>query len=236
MMQNNEHKLWNSVRRLVKEKGYYIVLSLCIAAVGISGYVFLSTAIRQNRQEEQTTMSVPLTVTEPEEEEKEPVRPSETEDPEAPSAQTSAQTPPAEPAVEEPEPVVMPVSGEVSREHAMDRLVYNATTRDWRVHNGVDLQAEAGTPVAAAMAGTVTAVYEDELYGTTVVIRHADGYSTHYSSLAQDPAVAAGDTVTAGQTVGHVADTALLEVSDGPHLHLEVYQSGAPVDPTEFLP
>ena len=60
----------------------------------------------------------------------------------------------------------------------MDCLSYNETTRDWRVHNGVDIAAEEGTPVMAAADGQVYTVYEDETMGTTVVIRHEDGYTT----------------------------------------------------------
>lgn len=234
MMQNNQNNSQDRFRRLLREKGYYIVLALCVAAVGISGYVFLTTAARQIRQTEQETLSVPTTVTEPEDEAvqqppKQPQKQPTVREPEPP-----AQTP-VTAAPEEASPV-WPVSGEVFRSHAMDRLLYHPTTQDWRVHNGVDLAAAAGTPVTAALAGTVTAVYEDPWYGTTVIIRHDGELTTHYSSLAAETAVSAGDTVEAGQVIGHVGDTALLESADGPHLHFEVSEAGAPVDPGEFLP
>ncbi len=70
----------------------------------------------------------------------------------------------------------------------MEQLAFNATTRDWRTHDGVDLTAAEGAPVRAAANGTVTAVYDDELLGTTVVIGHDDGCVTYYQNLAATPA------------------------------------------------
>ena len=117
----------------------------------------------------------------------------------------------------------------------MDALSYNQTTRDWRVHDGVDIAAEAGTAVCAAADGTVYTVYEDDTMGTTVVIRHEEGYTTKYASLAQEVSVAAGDTVTMGQAIGTVGQTALLESAIGDHLHFSVTCNGENLDPAEFL-
>ena len=129
----------------------------------------------------------------------------------------------------------MPVSGTVIQNYAMDRLTYNETTRDWRVHNGVDLAAPLGQEVQAARAGTVTAVFEDEAYGVTVVLQHAGGWSSRYCGLAEEPSVTAGDTVEAGQVLGTVGTTALVETAQEPHLHFEVYCNGEPADPAGFL-
>ena len=117
----------------------------------------------------------------------------------------------------------------------MDSLSYNQTTRDWRVHNGIDIAAEAGTPVCAAADGTVYTVYEDETMGMTVVIRHDGGYTTQYASLAQEVSVAPGDTVALGQTIGCVGQTALMESAIGDHVHFSVSCNGEVVDPAQFL-
>ena len=228
MMQHNEsnHKFAN----FLKTKGYYMLLALCILAVGVSAYVFVTDAVREQKALEQS-LSVPAAV-------QDPAMPSEPQSvqpvttPQTPDVQTEEAAEPVQGTLEE---TVMPVSGVVVQDFAMDRLTYNATTQDWRVHNGVDLAAPLGQQVRAARAGTVSAVYEDDYYGVTVVVQHADGYSSHYAGLAEAPGVSAGDSVTAGQVLGAVGNTAIIEAAQEPHLHFEVYCDGEPVDPAGFL-
>ena len=129
-----------------------------------------------------------------------------------------------------------PLSGQTVGDHAVDCLAYNETTRDWRTHNGIDIAAEAGAAVCAAADGTVYTVYSDDSMGMTVVIRHQEGFVTVYSSLDEDVAVEVGDTVTMGQTIGYVGNTALLETAVGDHLHFAVTKNDEPVDPADFLP
>jgi murein DD-endopeptidase MepM/ murein hydrolase activator NlpD len=117
----------------------------------------------------------------------------------------------------------------------MEVLSYHQTTRDWRTHNGVDIAAEEGTEVMAAADGEVYTVYQDESLGHTVVIRHEGGYTTRYASLDEEVAVAAGDQVQAGQTIGKVGNTALLECGIGDHLHFAVSCGESVVDPADFL-
>ena len=129
----------------------------------------------------------------------------------------------------------MPVDGETVAGYAMDCLSYNPTTRDWRVHNGVDITAQEGTPVLAAADGVVYTTYDDDTLGTTVVIRHDDGYVTMYSSLDDTLSVKAGDAVKLGQTIGHVGDSALLESAIGDHVHFCVTKDGSSIDPERFF-
>ena len=57
-MQNNEHSESNRFRKFLQEKGYYIVLFLCILAVGISGYLFVSGAVSEKKSLNEQTLSV----------------------------------------------------------------------------------------------------------------------------------------------------------------------------------
>ena len=206
-------------------KGYYIALILCAAAIGISGYVFYRNANRTEEvlQQHEAEAQMVLEVTE--------------ED--VPAVVTQPVTRPVEttpaPTVKKAMKTASPLEGETVASYAMDCLSYNSTTRDWRVHDGVDIAAAAGTEVKAAADGQVYTVYNDDTMGTTVVIRHEGGYVTVYASLAEEVAVGAGDRVTLGQTIGTVGTTALLENALGEHLHFGVLCNDEQVDPAEFL-
>ena len=207
-------------------KGYYIALILCATAIGISGYLYYRNVNDiPSTQVDTTTPTVLAGVTDREDVPVIATEPSDSGSP-LPSTENTA------PKVFK---TVAPVDGETVAEYAMDCLSYNQTTRDWRVHNGVDIAAAEGTPVMAAADGTVYTVYDDETMGTTVVIRHEDGYTTKYSCLAQEVMVAAGDSVTMGQQIGCVGTTALLESALDPHVHFSVTCDNEVVDPAEFL-
>ena len=207
-------------------KGYYIALILCATAIGISGYLYYRNVNDiPSIQVDTTTPTVLAGVTDREDV---PVIATEPSD-------SGSPLPSTENTVPKVFKTVAPVDGETVAEYAMDCLSYNQTTRDWRVHNGVDIAAAEGTPVLAAADGTVYTVYDDETMGTTVVIRHEDGYTTKYSCLAQEVMVAAGDIVTMGQQIGCVGTTALLESALDPHVHFSVTCDNEVVDPAEFL-
>ena len=207
-------------------KGYYIALILCATAIGISGYLYYRNVNNDpSTQVDTTTPTVLAGVTDRDDVPAIATEPSE----------TGATLPTNGNAAPKVFKTLAPVDGETVAEYAMDCLSYNQTTRDWRVHNGVDIAAPEGTPVMAAADGTVYTVYDDETMGTTVVIRHEEGYTTKYACLAQEVMVAAGDPVTMGQQIGCVGTTALLESALDPHVHFSVTCDNEVVDPAEFL-
>ena len=207
-------------------KGYYIALILCATAIGISGYLYYRNVTDTAPvQADATSPSILAGVTD-----RDDVPAIATE---PPGNDTTAPT--TENTVPKVFRTTVPVEGETVAGYAMETLSYNQTTRDWRVHNGVDIAADEGTPVMAAADGTVYTVYDDETMGTTVVIRHEDGYTTKYSCLAPEVTVAAGDAVTMGQQIGCVGTSALLESALDPHVHFSVTCDNEVVDPAEFL-
>ena len=205
-------------------KGYYIALVLCAAAIGITGYLYYRNA-------SDPALNDPALNAGDSDLQAMATKPSA--DPSTdPSTDPSAD--PSDP--EKPKlKTCKPVEGETALDYAMDRLCYNPTTRDWRVHNGIDLAAEEGAAVVAAADGEVYTVYEDETLGNTVVIRHNDGYTTRYCSLSDEIAVKAGDPVTMGQTIGYAGDSAIVESTLGSHVHFSVSRYDQPMDPAEFL-
>lgn len=204
----------------VSGRGYYIALVLCAVAIGLTGFLYYRNAGVKDEILQNPTQQV--------------VGTQPNSDVQAVATQPNEQVQPTQ-LPQKPSKVQSPVNGKTVAEYSMDALSYNQTTRDWRVHDGVDIAAEAGTTVCAAADGEVYTVYEDEAMGMTVVIRHNEGYTTKYACLSQEVAVEAGDTVTAGQKIGTVGDTALLESQLGAHVHFSVSCNGTVLDPAEFL-
>ena len=219
----------------ISGKGYYIALILCAVAIGITGYLYYSNANDTNptlRQNEETYIDVNAGDVSGNDVEAVATNPQSGDDATAPQGQTK----PTEPTTDAKKlETAAPLTGQTLAEYAMDCLSYNQTTRDWRTHNGVDIAAEAGAQVTAAAAGTVYSVYNDETMGMTVVINHEGGYTTKYSSLAEEVSVAPGDTVKLGQQIGCVGNSALLESALGDHLHFAVTCNGESIDPAVFL-
>ena len=214
-------------------KGYYIALVLCAVAIGISGYLYY-----RNTTDPQPQLQTPT-------ENQDVISPTEddiaavaTDPTSGGSLDNIVGTKPTLPSGTLPNAPIktgLPLDGQTIGNYAMDCLSYNPTTRDWRVHDGIDIAAEAGTPVCAAAAGTITAVYEDDAMGCTVEITHMDGYVSCYRSLAKPAAVEVGDEVSLGQTIGTVGNTALLETAVGDHLHFSVSCNGIVMDPALFF-
>lgn len=103
----------------------------------------------------------------------------------------------------------------------------------WGVlHAGIDLAADAGTPIRAAAAGTVlVAGWAYSGYGISVMIDHGS-VQTHYAHQSRT-IVSPGQKVTAGQVIGYEGSTG---DSTGPHLHFEVHQGlWNQTDPAPFM-
>lgn len=209
-------------KKFFNGKGYYIALILGAVAIGVSGYLYYANA---NKPEDTQVANQGQSAL---------VGATQTDGTVAPETTNPAPTEPVQ-QPQKPATRLAPVTGETIVSHAVDALCYNPTTRDWRIHNGIDIAAAAGTKVRAAADGTVHAVYEDETMGMTVVIHHDGGYTTTYSALAEELSVKAGDQVSAGQTIGQVGNSALMETAVGDHLHFAVSCGEKIVDPAEFL-
>ena len=100
-----------------------------------------------------------------------------------------------------------------------------------RLHEGIDLGAAYGSPIAAAAAGVVIYAGWEGGYGNLVVIDHGGGLATAYGHQSRI-AVSVGQSVSQGETIGYVGSTGH---STGPHLHFEVRVNGQAVDPLGYL-
>jgi murein DD-endopeptidase MepM/ murein hydrolase activator NlpD len=99
-----------------------------------------------------------------------------------------------------------------------------------RMHEGVDIAAGYGTPIAAAASGTVIFAGWMGGYGNLIIVDHGGGIATAYAH--QSSFAVGGGPVSQGQTIGYVGCTGHCY---GPHLHFEVRVNGSAVDPLGYL-
>lgn len=114
-----------------------------------------------------------------------------------------------------------PLTGSISQQ-------FNADDK----HFAIDIVAPTGTPVKAVADGTVILSEWTAETGYVITIQHANGFISiykHNGTLLKQQ----GDFVKTGEAIANVGSTG--ELSTGPHLHFELWNSGYPVDPTNYI-
>ena len=233
-----------------KGKGFYIALGVCVFAAVASSGLAINRMIGGLQTQQNSSSNTPIEsgVQDPWDQDTEvgkneenlpveqtPSSSSQSVDSSSTSsaaAQQTQQESTAGQAVQEPS-FSLPVAGRIVAPYSGDELIYNQTLADWRTHNGIDIAADAGAAVTAAMAGEVTYVGEDGSWGQVVEITSGE-LVLRYCGLAEKPAVEVGDQITQGQQIGALGEVPA-EVADAPHLHLEASRAGVQFDPAELI-
>jgi len=123
----------------------------------------------------------------------------------------------------------------VIRCDSMGEGFFAARRNGSRVHEGVDLFAEIGTPVFAARSGRVIAAGISRGMGNFIIIRHPGNIITLYGHL-QRIYVHKNSFVRQGEIIAAVGKTGNANYrAIQPHLHFEVRENGIPRDPLEYL-
>lgn len=94
-------------------------------------------------------------------------------------------------------------------------------------HGAVDVGLVEGSTIVAPQAGTITAVYATEGYGTHIILDTVDGASIILAHLSEI-LYPSGYQVEAGAPIGKSGNTGR---STGPHLHYEIRYGGELLDP-----
>jgi len=255
---SKENPSLKKVAAFFEGKGFYLILFLCVAAIGVSG--LMMNADRKAEEEKlnleqqmedyvnpsgESEVAENLELTIPEAGEEDLI---EFKDGEGTSAETAtgetAESGGSEEAsaesddvVAEPETVfVKPVAGGIVSAVSAGELVYDATFDDWRTNNGMDFAAQPGERVMSIADGTVKSIAHDEMYGTVVTISHDNGIESSYYNLMPNVLVAEGDNVAVNEVIGGLGSDALFESNEDPHLHIEITKDGVMIDPAEILP
>ncbi|MCL2211223.1 MAG: M23 family metallopeptidase [Treponema sp.] len=124
---------------------------------------------------------------------------------------------------------IWPVNGAITSFYGWRRDPFNRNRRHF--HSGIDIRGSTGTPVRAAMAGRVSAVGYDNIFGNYIIVNHHSGYRTLYGHLSVIR-TRTGVYVSQGERIGDVGNTGQ---STGAHLHFTVYKNGATVNPRALM-
>ena len=228
--EDQEAGFLQKLRELRVNRAVYLTAIVILVALA----VILTVTVIANRARKNQTQDVlnPTENTEPADNQKD-----NTDDqPKTDPGKTDDKTP------EKPKPTVptlsLPVNGSLLKAHSVDVQVFSRTMQDYRVHYGIDLATAADEPVLAAADGTVARIWDDPLMGKCVSIAHEADSATVYKNLAVDlpEDIVVGATVLRGQRIGTVGESAMAEVAEEPHLHMEMTVGGEQVDPLDYFP
>ena len=236
--------------------GIWSLAVLALLAVGMMT-VFSAASRRTKIQtdEHKTAVTEPLTESletdAPETEEAgffHPANPLDTEVPEAETVCPAETKPTMEPQETDNLPTaafdngdhfraIMPVGGEIAKDFTEDVAVYSLTMNDYRVHQGIDITAPVGTNVSACAAGVVERVWYDPFLGQCIEINHGGSIKSQYANLSAElpRGIEAGATVLAGDVIGGVGETMIIEMADSSHLHFSMTVDGIYVDPVDYM-
>jgi len=124
---------------------------------------------------------------------------------------------------------IWPVSGAITSSYGYRRNPFNRGRSQF--HSGIDIRGSMGAPIKAAMAGRVSMVGYDSVFGNYVIINHHSGYRTLYGHMSVIR-TRTGAYVVMGERIGDVGSSGQ---STGPHLHFTVYKNGVTVNPRALM-
>ncbi len=220
----NKHRKERSFRAFLSRNGFYIALVACVIVAAVASYSAVSS-ILSNLKDENTAIQ-----------DKTDPAPPVSVDPETPP--TVEDEDPEKEANSDPGMIpvyVMPVEGTVTNPFSGDELVKNQTLDDWRTHNGVDIEAAAGTEVKAIYSGEIVRAGVDPLLGNFVEQKLDTGYTVIYANLGPITGLKAGDRISQGDVIGTVGNSAIIENGEPPHLHFEVKSGDKYIDPMSLF-
>lgn len=123
--------------------------------------------------------------------------------------------------------MITPIKGIVSSEFGGRENTNPIVSKN---HTGIDVAANTGTVISAAMAGTVTISSTTGDYGYHIKIQNGD-VSTLYAHCSK-LYVKQGDVIEQGQAIAEVGSTGK---STGPHLHFEIIRGTTYLNPRSIL-
>ncbi len=206
----------NKFLEFFKKNAFYLVLALCIVAVGVSLLLVLTKSSEMiDSQSGMVNNDNTLTPSEPVDKEEDKEQPNE----------------PTITVIE----FCMPVENPTSIFDYSEQPVFNSTLNRYSAHLAVDFICEQDAKVFAAYDGKIVDVSRSELQGTSITIDHGNNLKTVYNSLEDGEMVVVGQQVKKGDQIGVVSNTNRQEADRGYHLHFEVFENNEKIDPAKYL-
>ena len=205
------------IKDFLKKNATYVVLGLCILAIGLSMTLMLINPSKQDAVRDQDNGSQVVMPDQDQEQEVEtPIEPEPTP-------------------VQKQVSFIMPVENPTAITEYSESMVFNSTLNRYSAHKAMDFFCPEATTVYAVYDGKVKSVETTFLQGTTITIDHGNGLLTIYNSLAEPDGVKEGQIVSQGQAIGHVSVSNRQEYKSGAHLHFEVKENGQAINPYKYL-
>lgn len=204
------------IKNFLKKNATYVVLGLCLIAVGLSITLMLVDPSQDSVLDQGSGSQ---TLVPDHSQEQEVVVPNE------------------------PEPIpvqkqisfIMPVENPTAITEYSESMVFNSTLNRYSSHKAMDFFCPEATTVYAVYDGKITSIETTFLQGTTVTIDHGDGLVTVYNSLSEPYDIEEGQLVSQGQAIGYVSLSNRQEYKSGAHLHFEVKENGQAINPYKYL-
>ena len=117
---------------------------------------------------------------------------------------------------------IMPVSGDIFLGFSDNKLVFNKTTKDWRLHQAIDISANMGTIVKSMNDGKIVDIKADLLRGNIISIEHKDKIIVSYCNVDIIKELKIGDNVNRGMLIGYIKENPPFESEETLHLHIEI--------------
>ncbi len=227
-------KTQNKFLSFVKRNAFYLILALCIVAVGVSLLLVLTGG--ESNLGDQAGIENP--VDEPTNNPNDNPSDTPVDTPNDNPSDTPVDTPndnPSDTPVVKPMTFIMPVESVSSIVEYSEQMVFNSTLKRYSTHMAIDFITAEGTKVLAVADGVIKDVQTSILKGTSVTIDHGNGLLSTYNSLLDGESVTVGQTVKQGDVIGLVSSTNRQEADKGAHLHFEVSENGEIINPEKYL-
>ena len=228
-------KFLSRITKVIGAKGLYITAAASLAVMAGAGMIAYNKAIGSVNESFELNMPESSQTQQAEAKQTNVKKPQRDESSEKEVLPEEDETDVKNDKVYNTQPNIMPVNGEIINPFSGGELVKSETLGVWKTHDGIDIKADKGTAVKAMNKGVVTKVWEDTLWGYCVIIDHQNGIVGHYYSLTSAVAVSEGDEVNSGDIVGYVGDSAIVENTEGAHLHFALKQNGEWIDPISYI-